>query len=48
LDAFSIIVGNQQGQATLVIAGSVDDLDAFINGRITSEQFFDRLSMTDL
>lgn len=48
IDAVSIVIGNQNGNAIGIVATSMDDLEAVMNNRITFEEFYRRLSITDL
>jgi hypothetical protein len=48
IDAVSIIIGNQSGNAIGIVATSMNDLEAVMNNRITFEEFYRRLSITDL
>jgi hypothetical protein len=48
LDAMTIIVGDTADNAIAIVTAQMTDVIAFINGNLTSLQFFQRLSIQDL
>lgn len=47
LDAISIVVGDASGQMVGIVAAQVVDVLAFLDGRISNEEFFNRLLIED-